>query len=441
MEVDGHRLHVSASIGLAVSPPVDPEVLLRSADAAVYYAKSQGRAQVRAFVGELSARAEERVHLSSDLRDAIEQGQLHLIYQPIVDIPTGVVLGIEALSRWNHPERGAIPPDVFVNVAEETGLSRGLDEWVVGRACTEMAELLRRGDVSPQTYVAVNITASSIGDARFSRVVAGALVEAALPPSTLVIEVTETGVMRDVDAGIRTLTALRELGVRVAIDDFGTGWSSLSYLKRLPASILKLDRSFVARLHEDEEDLAIAAAVMALGRATGIAIVAEGVETHEQLEVLRQLRCPAGQGYLWHKGVPQQQVAQAVRRTGDISRPADPTVVQRLRAAPASSFPVTRAHGLDRLYEIAGQGASMATVAAALNREGYRTPRGTRWHAKAVAAVMGAPALAEARARNLSDSPGPSQAKPVAPAQRRPTGQGRVVSPVAFDGDGEALVH
>jgi len=319
MEVDGHRLHVSASIGVAVSPPVEPAELLRSADAALYHAKSHGRAQVRAFVGELSERAEERLHLSGDLQDALEHDQLTLVYQPVVDLSSGVVLGVEALARWQHPSRGAVPPDVFVTVAEETGLGRRLDAWVLRRACAEMSGLRRTAAVPNGSYLAVYVTASSVGDPAFPDVVLQALFAAHLPPAALVIEVTETGVMADVDAGIRTLAALRRLGVGVAIDDFGTGWSSLTYLKRLPASILKLDRSFVARLHEDDNDFAIAASVIELGQATGMTVVAEGVETGAQLVVLQQLRCPAGQGYLWHQGVPAAEVAQAVRRVQQIS--------------------------------------------------------------------------------------------------------------------------
>jgi EAL domain-containing protein (putative c-di-GMP-specific phosphodiesterase class I) len=160
----------------------------------------------------------------------------------------------------------------------------------------------------------VNVTASSLGDGRFADVVQQVLAETSLPARALVVEVTETSAMKDVAAGIRTLTALRALGVRIAIDDFGTGWSSLSYLKRLPADVLKLDRSFVARLHEDEGDLAIAAAIIQLGQATGLSVVAEGVETRAQLAVLRQLRCAAGQGYLWSRGVSPSELAAALQQ-------------------------------------------------------------------------------------------------------------------------------
>ena len=206
MEVNGHRLHVSASIGVAVSPPVEPDALLRSADAALYYAKSHGRAQVRTFIEELSERAEERLHLASDLQDALERDQLTLVYQPIVDLASGQILGVEALARWEHPSRGAVPPDVFVSVAEATGLARRLDLWVLRRACAEMTDLRAAGAVPPDSYVAVNITASSMGDPAFPDIVRQTLFDTAYPPTALVVEVTETGVMEDVDAGALTLS-------------------------------------------------------------------------------------------------------------------------------------------------------------------------------------------------------------------------------------------
>ncbi|GAC1441401.1 MAG: hypothetical protein NVSMB55_09040 [Mycobacteriales bacterium] len=407
LEVDGRRLHVSASIGVAVSPPVAADALLRSADAAVYYAKSHGRAQVRMFVGELSERAEERARLSSDLQTGLHHDELNLIYQPVVDLASGHILGLEALARWQHPDRGEVLPDVFVKVAEETGLARRLDAWVLRRACTDMAELRRAGAVPANSYVAVNITAPSVSDQAFADVVQQVLSETELPTTALVVEVTETGVMADVDAGMRTLTALRALGVGVAIDDFGIGWSSLSYLKRLPANIVKLDRSFVARLHEDDEDLAIAASVIGLGQATGMTVVAEGVETPAQLAVLRQLRCSAGQGYLWHRGVPATEVAQAVRKTQQASQDVEPAPI-RLPRRQSSKQRVGVEHGLGRLYELSEQGASMATIAAGLNRDGYRTVRGLRWHAKAVAAVLGGRALDAARALDPVPIPSPA---------------------------------
>ena len=320
MVFDGQRLHLSASIGVAVSPPVEPSSLLQAADAAVYHAKSQGRGQVRDFVGELSMQAEERLRLSSDLRDAIDRDELHLVYQPLVDLRSGEVSGVEALARWRHVSRGLVPPDVFITVAEKTGLARRLDAWILSRACREFAGLRRAGDISRDSYLAVNMTASSVADENLPATVDAALSVSGLAPQALVIEVTETSVMTDLEAGVAVLEELRDRGVRIAIDDFGTGWSSLTYLKRLPANILKLDRSFVGRLDQDEDDLAIAAAVVQLGQTTGMTVVAEGVETASQLAVLRRLGCDEGQGYLWHAGVPSEQLRTALRETVRVAR-------------------------------------------------------------------------------------------------------------------------
>jgi diguanylate cyclase (GGDEF)-like protein/PAS domain S-box-containing protein len=308
MEIDAQRLHVTASIGVAVTSAADAHALLRSADAAVYSAKANGRAQVRTFVGELSAQAEERLRLSGELRDALANEQLHLIYQPVLDLASGDVTGVEALARWQHPERGPVPPDVFVGVAEKTGMARALDEWVLERACREFADRAAAGDVPPACHLAVNVTASSLTSGDFGDTVQRVLRSSGLPADRLVVEVTETGIMNNLDAAVRTLGGLRAQGIRVAIDDFGTGWSSLAYLKHLPADVLKVDRSFIARLDEDEADVAIAAAVIQLGRATGMLVVAEGVETEGQLKVLRRLHCDAAQGWLWHRGVPAAEL-------------------------------------------------------------------------------------------------------------------------------------
>ena len=391
-EVEGRRLHLSASIGIATAPQVEVAHLLRAADAAVYDAKARGRAQVRTYVGELSRQAEQRLSLSGELRDALEADALHLVYQPVMDIASGAVLGVEALLRWDSETRGMVPPAAFVAVAEKTGLARELDEWVLQRSCREFAAMLARGAVPADAYLAVNVTAANVGDASFPSSVRSALQASGLPAQSLVLEVTETGVMNDIDLGVRMLTGLCELGVRIAIDDFGTGWSSLVYVKRLPASILKLDRSFVARLHEDDADLAIAASVMELAKSTRMTVVAEGVETHAQLDVLRRLGCAAGQGYLWHRPVRTDDVPAALAAASTAAQEA--TVRQSPPRTPRRAVVVGPEHGLERLWELHGEGASMATIAAALNSQGYRTPSGQRWHGKTVGRVLGEPALA-----------------------------------------------
>jgi diguanylate cyclase (GGDEF)-like protein/PAS domain S-box-containing protein len=389
-DCDGRRLYVSASIGLALSPPSPAGTLLQRADASVYDAKARGRGQVVEYVSTLSEQAEQRLVLSGDLREALADGDLRLEYQPIIDLASGAVLGVEALVRWDHPVHGPIPPNVFVPVAEQTGFARELDGWVARQACAEFAALRRDGVVGPDVYVSVNVAADTVVDRSFEDAVLEALHDAGLPPTTLVVEVTETGMVADLDAAVQTLTALTVHGIRVAIDDFGTGWSSLTYVRRLPASILKLDRTFVARVHQDSDDLAIAASVIDLGRATGLTVVAEGVEVQEQLDVLRRLRCAAGQGWLWHRSVRSSELAEALaglsRRVVDSAAEAPVPVVRQSAA-------VLREHGLERLQSLHAEGASLATVAAALNKEGFRTPAGQRWHARSVARVVASTAL------------------------------------------------
>jgi EAL domain-containing protein (putative c-di-GMP-specific phosphodiesterase class I) len=314
---------------------------------------------------------------------------LHLVYQPVMDLVSGEVLGIEALLRWEHPGRGQVPPSTFVAVAERTGLGRELDAWVLRHACVEFAQMRDAGTVPSASYLGVNVTASNVVDPGFPAAVEQALRHAGLPPAALVLEVTETGVMNDLEMGVRMLTRLTESGVRIAIDDFGTGWSSLTYVRALPASIIKLDRSFVARLHEDDADLAIAASVVELGRATRMTVVAEGVETQAQLAVLRRLGCSAGQGFLWHAGARAAGVGQALSEAAAVT--AEPPALPS--RAPRQRLEVGPEHGLVRLWELHGDGASLATIAAALNREGFRAPSGHRWHGKAVARVLAEPSL------------------------------------------------
>ena len=391
LDVDGRRLYASSSIGVAISPPAATSALLARADAAVYDAKARGRGQVVEYASALSAQAEQRLALSGDLREAIEADGLRLVFQPIVDLRTGEALGVEALARWDHAELGAVSPAVFVPVAEQTGLGRDLDSWVLHRACAEFAGARRDGVVPLEAYLSVNVSADSVVDSQFHAIVLEALATADLPPSSLVVEVTETGVVGDLDAAVRTLTALSEVGIRVAIDDFGTGWSSLTYVRRLPASILKLDRTFVARVHEDDDDLAIAASVIDLGRATGLTVVAEGVEVAEQLAVLRRLGCSAGQGWLWHAAVPMDALADALATVAERRVPTLPAA--RTPALRSPALDVAREHGLDRLRELHAQGASLATIAAALNKDGFRNPHGQRWHARSVARVVAGSAL------------------------------------------------
>lgn len=388
LELDGHRLHLSTSVGVATAPPVDGDDLLRAADAAVHDAKSRGRGQASTFAEERSQQAEERLVLSGELRHALAADALHLVYQPIVAVDSGALLGLEALLRWEHPEHGSIPPNTFVAVAEKTGMDGQLDAWVLRHACRDFAQLRMRGHVPDDSYLGVNVTPANVVHADFQTAMEAALRDAGLPASALVLEVTETAVMNDLELGVRMLTHLADAGVRIAIDDFGIGWSSLANVRDLPASIIKLDRSFVARVHEDDADLAIAASVIDLGRATRMTVVAEGVETQEQLAVLRRLGCAAAQGYLWHAAVRAQELPAALAQVAAVSVTA-PVAARAAR----ERLDVGPEHGLVRLWELHGDGASLATIAAALNSEGFRAPTGNRWHGKTVARVVAEPSL------------------------------------------------
>ncbi|MFN8535981.1 MAG: EAL domain-containing protein [Thermomicrobiales bacterium] len=296
--LDGQVYRIGASIGIVLSTPEHsrPDDLLRDADIAMYRAKSASDVRLALFDPAMQERIVERVALERDLRGALERGELSLHYQPIVDLVTGRIVEAEALVRWRHPQRGLVPPDIFVPVAEESGLIAPLGRWVLGEACRQARAWRDRGN---QLVVAVNLSAREFGQADLARVVAAALHEADLAPDQLRIEITERLAMRDAAVTSATLAALRELGVQVAIDDFGTGYSSLAYLKRFPVDALKIDRSFIAGLGNSAEDAAIVGATTGLGRTLGLAVTAEGVETAAQVAHLRALGCDLAQGYFF----------------------------------------------------------------------------------------------------------------------------------------------
>jgi EAL domain-containing protein (putative c-di-GMP-specific phosphodiesterase class I) len=236
--------------------------------------------------------------VASDLRAAINGDQFELHYQPIIAFGTGRMVAAEALLRWNHPQRGRMAPGEFIAVAEESGSISAIGRWALDAACREATTWGHNGP-----SVSVNVSAHQLGDHDLIAAVREALVDSGLTPRRLILEVTETAVMEDAEHAVRVLRDLKGLGVRIAVDDFGTGYSSLLYLKRLPVDELKIDRSFVAGLPDDPEDQAIVSSVIALARAVGLRVVAEGVETAEQRQALKDLGCDYGQGYLWGRPV------------------------------------------------------------------------------------------------------------------------------------------
>lgn len=308
------QVHMSASIGIAVAPPGDPQSLQMWADVAMYEAKSRGRGRVETFDPSMATRTKGRLELAHDLRQALADEGLALHYQPLVCLADGQILGLEALARWRHPQRGQVPPNLFVPVAEEAGLVVGLDRWALRRAVADGSRLLAAGALPTDSYVSVNLSAHTVADTTLVELVRDLLAAGVngFESRNLAIEVTESLVMNDMEASIRALQELRELGVRVLIDDFGTGYSSLTYLRRLPTSIVKIDRSFITGVTSGHQDLAIVSSIVHLAHGLGLRVVAEGVETTAQCAVLRASGCDAGQGFLWSPGVPVQELTRLV---------------------------------------------------------------------------------------------------------------------------------
>jgi len=314
VHLEGHEIPVTTSIGISVYPRdgTTVEVLLKHADTAMYQAKSLGRNQLQFFTAEMSARAIERLSYETNLRRAEERGELELRYQPTLDLASDAVSGVEALLRWRHPERGLLAPKDFLEVAEDAGLIVPIGAWVLRTACAQAAAWQRRG-LTP-LEVAVNLSASQLRFENLADTVASALDRAGLAPELLLLELTESVVMEADSAAqsIARLYALKDLGVRLAIDDFGTGYSSLSYLKRLPIDTLKIDRSFVRDLLVSPQDAAIVEAIIAMARSLGLRVVAEGVETREQLDVLRRAGCHEVQGYYFSRPRPASEIPALV---------------------------------------------------------------------------------------------------------------------------------
>lgn len=310
-DVDGAVVHVAASVGISSTPPgptITATDLLRRADVALQAAKSAGRTAIQLYDERLGEEVEHRHALSADLRTALADDALRLEFQPIVDLRSGTVVGLEALARWTHAERGQVPPDSFVPVAELTGLAPALDRWVIRRALHEMAGLREAGVVGIDAYLAVNVSACNLTDRFMFDDLLAWTEDAGLPAGQVVLEITETAVMHDTAVAVRLLRRLRDHGFRVAMDDFGAGHSSLAHLRELPISALKVDRSFIAGISAERSALAIVAAVVELGRAVGLDVIAEGVETAEQSALLRELGCDAAQGWLWSPAVSVREL-------------------------------------------------------------------------------------------------------------------------------------
>jgi diguanylate cyclase (GGDEF)-like protein/PAS domain S-box-containing protein len=297
--LDDREVFVTASIGIAMaSAGMRPEYVVRDADAAMYRAKELGKARHEVFDQAMRARAIERLQTENALYRALERDELRLLYQPEVDMVTNELVGVEALIRWEHPERGLVPPVEFVPLAEETGLIVPIGTWAIREACRQAARWQDAPGRDMPLTVWVNLSARQLGQADLPSVIADALAESGARPESLCLEITESVLMADVEAALAALTALHDLGIRLGIDDFGTGYSSLSYLQRFPVDFLKVDQSFVQGLGRTNEDRAIVAGVVNLGHALGLGVIAEGVETTTQLHELQLLGCDIAQGFL-----------------------------------------------------------------------------------------------------------------------------------------------
>ncbi|WP_053143654.1 bifunctional diguanylate cyclase/phosphodiesterase [Pseudomonas sp. P97.38] len=309
-----HDLQISASVGIAVYPGngTSAEELLMNADAAMYHAKGAGKNGYSFFDASMNSNARKQLQLLQDLRIAVEQRQFSLHYQPKFDAANGRPVGAEALLRWTHPTQGLLMPDTFIDLAEKTGLIIPIGEWVLNEACRQMREWYVLGYTDWR--IAVNLSALQFCHTGLVQSVAKALETHCLAANSLTLEITETTAMSDADASMTVLQQLSDMGVDLSIDDFGTGYSSLMYLKRLPANELKIDRGFVRDLEHDSDDAAIVSAIVALGQALGLRIVAEGVETDQQQDFLTRLGCDSLQGYLLGHPLPAERFLHDLRQ-------------------------------------------------------------------------------------------------------------------------------
>lgn len=314
VRLDGREIVVPASIGIAVSAgDADAGILLRNSDVAMYAAKALGKNRHELYQPSMHAVALDRLELAGDLEGAVDRGEFVLEYQPVVTLATSGIAGVEALVRWNHPGRGRIEPDGFIPLAEETGAIIGLGRWVLREACRQARAWRDEfGEDSPFS-MNVNVSACQLRDADFLSDVAGALAEWQLEPASLVLEVTESVMMRDTKASLGALRQLKDLGVRLAIDDFGTGYSSLSYVRQFPFDILKIDRSFLTAGRQPASDDDLERAIVELGRTLKLEIVAEGVERIEQLALLNSFDCELGQGFYFARPMPPDGIRDVLR--------------------------------------------------------------------------------------------------------------------------------
>jgi diguanylate cyclase (GGDEF)-like protein/PAS domain S-box-containing protein len=304
ISLEGHEITITASVGISMFPDDagDAQELLRNADAAMYQSKGEGRDRFHFYTGTLNQRALNMLSVENGIRRALERNEFTLHFQPQICVATGQLIGAEALIRWNHPEQGLIMPGAFIPIAEERGLIRGIDEWVIREAVRQIAAWSSAGLHS--IPVAVNVSTASFHEKDFVDRISQVIADYGINPTLLELELTEGLMMKDVEAGVQVMRRLHDMGIRISIDDFGTGYSSLNYLRRFPIQKIKVDQSFVREMTQHAESCGLVRGIVVLAKSLGLRVVAEGVETADQLRLLREHECDEAQGFLFGKGVP-----------------------------------------------------------------------------------------------------------------------------------------
>lgn len=313
----GQDLNITASIGVTMTPEDSSDIntLLKNAELAMYQSKSQGRNTYRFYINNMNAVVEERLFIQNGLRHAIDYDELVVFFQPMVNLTTKRMTCMEALIRWRHPDRGMIPPNEFISIAEESGLIIDIGNWVLREACKKAQEIINAG--MPPIKVCVNLSTVQFKDKNLVRTIKKALIDSKLHPDFLELEITESMLMDNLDDALIMLRNLKNLGISLSIDDFGTGYSSLSHLKRLPIDIVKVDQTFVRDIPNDLNDMEITSAVISMAHNLQLKVVAEGVETEDQLDFLTIAKCDYAQGYYFSKPVPGETIASVIRIHND----------------------------------------------------------------------------------------------------------------------------
>jgi diguanylate cyclase (GGDEF)-like protein len=308
--LDSHEVFITASIGIALYPDdgLDVDTLLKNADTAMYHAKDQGKNNFQFYKESLNATALERLNLENNLRRALERNEFILHYQPRMDIRTGTIVGTEALIRWNHPKRGLIYPKDFISLAEETGIILPLGKWVLKTACEQNKKWQKEISLNTRVAVSLNLSGLQFRQESLIQTIADVLKDSELEPPYLELEITESVIMKHAETTTTMLQKLKNMGVRISMDDFGTGYSSFGYLKRFPIDFIKIDRSFIRDVTHNSEDAAIVKAIIAMAHTLKLRVIAEGVETKEQMEFLKQHGCDEMQGYFLSAPLPAEEL-------------------------------------------------------------------------------------------------------------------------------------